>query len=100
MSRIGPGEVERIAKLARLRLEPAEAAAMAADLDAVLDYVEQLAELDTREVAPTSHVTALATPLREDRVAASLAPEVAVANAPAAEGSAFEVPPVLEGVEE
>ncbi len=100
MSRITREEVERIAQLARLRLEPDEAAAMTRELDGLLDYVEQLGELDTREVPPTAHVMALATPLREDRVAPSLAPEQAVANAPASEGSAFEVPPVLEGEDE
>ena len=100
MSRIDREEVGRIAQLARLRLEPAEAESMVADLDAVLDYVDQLSELDTSEVVPTAHVLPLATPFREDRVTASLAPEVAVANAPARDGSAFSVPPVLEGEEE
>ena len=100
MSRITREEVERIAQLARLRLEPDEAAAMTRELDGLLDYVEQLGELDTREVPPTAHVLPLATPLREDRVQPSLAPETAVAGSPDAEGSAFSVPPVLEGEEE
>ena len=100
MTRIDREEVERIARLARLRLTPEEAVAMATDLDAVLDYVEQLSELDTTDVPPTSHVMPLATPLREDRVVPGLAAEVAVANAPARDGSAFAVPPVLEGEEE
>lgn len=100
MSRITREEVGRIAELARLRLPEQEAAAMASELDALLDYVEQLGELDTADVPPTSHVMPLATPLRGDEVAPSLAPETAVANAPARDGSAFAVPPVLEGEEE
>ena len=104
MSRIDREEVERVAELARLRLAPEEAAAMATDLDRLLDYVDQLGELDTRQVEPTAHVIPLATALRADRVVPSLAPEVAVANAPGSsaerDGSAFAVPPVLEGEEE
>jgi Asp-tRNA(Asn)/Glu-tRNA(Gln) amidotransferase C subunit len=42
----------------------------------------------------------LATPLREDRATPGLDPEVALANAPEREGSAFVVPKVIEGEEE
>jgi aspartyl-tRNA(Asn)/glutamyl-tRNA(Gln) amidotransferase subunit C len=104
MSRITRQEVERVAQLARLRLAPEEAAAMAADLDSLLDYVDQLGELDTRQVEPTAHVLPLATPLRADVIVPSLLPGIAVANAPGTsperDGSAFSVPPVLEGEEE
>jgi aspartyl-tRNA(Asn)/glutamyl-tRNA(Gln) amidotransferase subunit C len=93
-------EVERIARLARLRLSPEEAAAMASDLESILGYVELLGTLDTAEVEPTSHVIPLSTPMRDDRPGASYPPETAVANAPARSGSAFAVPKVLEGEEE
>ena len=73
---------------------------MADDLAAILGYVEQLSELATDGVEPTSHVTPLATPLREDGVTPSLDPELAVANAPSHEGTAFTVPAVLEDEEE
>lgn len=100
MSRIGRAEVERIGHLARLRLEPAEADALARDLDAILGYVAELEALDTRAAPPASEGPALATPLREDRPAASLPLERALANAPESDGSAFLVPPVLEGEDE
>jgi aspartyl-tRNA(Asn)/glutamyl-tRNA(Gln) amidotransferase subunit C len=96
MSRISRAEVERVAHLARLRLEPAEAEAMTRQLEAILDYVAQLEAVDTEGVPATSHVIPLATPLRDDMPGALLAPEVAVANAPAPRGTAFTVPRVLD----
>ncbi len=99
MSRIGRAEVERIGHLARLRLEPDEAEALARDLDAILGYV---AELDAAGTASGLGDAALprATPLRADRPVASLPTEQALANAPETDGGAFLVPPVLEGEEE
>ena len=62
--------------------------------------LERLAALDTEGVPPTAHVIPLATPLREDSAVLPLDPEIAVANAPCAAGSAFVVPRVIEGEEE
>lgn len=100
MSRIGRAEVERIGHLARLRLEPEEADALARDLDAILGHVAELEALDTGSALPLSQGLEAATPLREDRAAASLPLERALANAPDSDGSAFLVPPVLEGEDE
>jgi aspartyl-tRNA(Asn)/glutamyl-tRNA(Gln) amidotransferase subunit C len=100
VSRIRRDEVERVAHLARLRLAPDEAEAMTADLAAILGYVDQLAELDIRDVEATSHVIPVPTPLREDRATEWLDPEAALGNAPARAGSAFLVPAVLEGDDE
>ena len=73
---------------------------MAADLDTFLGYVDTLQQVDTRDVEPTYHAIPLATPMREDRAEAPIAAELAVANAPAREGSAFVVPKVIAGEEE
>jgi len=96
MARIDREDVERIAELARLALAPDEAERMAAELAAILGYVEQLDALDTDAVEPTYHALPLKTPLREDRAEPPLPPERAVANAPAHEGFAFVVPKVLD----
>jgi len=96
MSRISRAELERIARLARLRLDDSEAADAMLRLEAILDYVAQLDEVDTTGVPPTAHVIPLATPTRDDVPGDLLAPELAVANAPAARGSAFTVPRVLD----
>ena len=99
MSRITREEVERVATLARLSLSGDEASRMTSQLDAILDYVELLRALDTTGVEPTSHAVPIRTPLREDRALPGLPPELALANAPEREDSAFLVPPVLEGEE-
>jgi aspartyl-tRNA(Asn)/glutamyl-tRNA(Gln) amidotransferase subunit C len=96
MSRISRAEVERIAHLARLRLTDVEAEAMTRQLESVLEYVALLDAVDTHGVPPTSFVIPLATPLREDAPGELLPPELAVANAPAARGTAFTVPRVLD----
>ena len=96
MSRISRDELERIARLARLRLDDAEAADAMLRLEAILDYVAQLDAVDTAGVPATAHVIPLATPTRGDTPGALLTPELAVANAPAARGSAFTVPRVLD----
>jgi aspartyl-tRNA(Asn)/glutamyl-tRNA(Gln) amidotransferase subunit C len=100
MSRIGRAEVERIGHLARLRLDAAEAEALARDLDAILRHVEELAAVDTAGVEPTAHVLPFATPLREDVPVASDARDAVLCGAPDRDGAAFLVPPVLEGEEE
>jgi aspartyl-tRNA(Asn)/glutamyl-tRNA(Gln) amidotransferase subunit C len=96
MTRIATTEVERIAALARLDLAPGEATRAAAELEAILGYVESLQALDTTGVEPTTHAIPLATPLREDRAAPALDPERALANAPERDGFAFVVPKVLD----
>ena len=100
MAHITREEVERIAALARLSLSNEEAERMATELDTILGYVETLAEVDTEGIAPTSHVISLPAPLREDRGGPSLDPEMALANAPEREGTAFVVPKVIEAEQE
>lgn len=85
-----------MARLARIALSDAEVDAMARDLEQILDHVAALDALDTRGVPPTRHGFDLPTPLRPDRAATPLDPELAVANAPARQGTAFLVPKVLE----
>jgi aspartyl-tRNA(Asn)/glutamyl-tRNA(Gln) amidotransferase subunit C len=96
MSRISRAEVERIAHLARLHLDPAEADEARRRLEAILDYVAQLEAVDTHGVPATASVIPLATPMRDDVPGELLPPELAVANAPSARGTAFTVPRVLD----
>ncbi len=100
MAHITREEIERIAALARLSLSNDEAERMATELGTILGYVETLAKVDTAGIAPTSHVIPLPTPLREDRGGPSLDPELALANAPEREGTAFVVPKVIEAEQE
>jgi len=96
MSRVEPADLAHVAALARLALSEGEIVSMTRDLEQMLEYVATLEQLDTEGVAPTAHGFELATPLRPDQPAAPLDPELAVANAPEHEGTAFLVPKVLE----
>ena len=94
--KIGQRLLDELATLARLRFEDSEREGMLRDLEAILDYVGKLEELDTREVPPTTHLFDAATPMREDRVARVRPVEGARRNAPEHEGTALVVPKVLE----
>jgi len=91
-------EVRRIAALARLKLSPEEEQVFQGQLSAILEYVEQLKELDVSGVEPMTHALAVGElpPLRDDVVRPSLPPEEALANAPAREGTCFKVPRIIE----
>jgi aspartyl-tRNA(Asn)/glutamyl-tRNA(Gln) amidotransferase subunit C len=96
MPRIKPADLARMASLARLALAEDEISSMTRDLENILGYVASLEGLETEGVEPTAHGFELATPLRPDRPVAPMDPELAVANAPARQGTAFLVPKVLE----
>lgn len=96
MSTIDPADVAHVAALARLALAEDEAVEMARDLEQILGHVRSLDALDTDGVEATAHGFGRATPLRPDHPAPAMDPELAVANAPAREGTAFLVPKVLE----
>lgn len=91
-------EVRRIAALARLRLSAEEEQTFAVQLSAILAHVEQLKELDVAGVEPMTHALAAgeAPALRPDALHESLAPDEALANAPAREGTCFKVPRIIE----
>jgi aspartyl-tRNA(Asn)/glutamyl-tRNA(Gln) amidotransferase subunit C len=93
-------EVERAVALARLSFDEAELGQLARDLDAILGYVATLARVDTQGVPATAHVVPLPTPLRDDVPEPPLDVELALANAPERQGSAFVVPKVIEAEEE
>jgi len=93
-------EVERVAELAHLELTPEETGAMLHDLNAILDYVAELNELDTAGVAPLAQVTELLDTagggLREDVLVLSLDRARVMAEAPETNGIFFKVPKVIE----
>ena len=94
-------EVERVAELAHLELKPEETPAMLRDLNAILDYVAQLNELDTKGVTPLAQVSELldgsgAGLLRADVVQTSLDRAAVMRQAPETDGVFFKVPKVIE----
>ena len=90
-------EVEEIALLARLHLEPEEIERMRVELGAILDHFTALAAIETADVAPMTHAVPLELRLRPDVPEPSLPAAVAVRGAPAKEGDLFVVPAILPG---
>ncbi len=88
-------EVEKVALLARLQLNPDELDRMTQQLGKILDYVQQLAELNTDHVEPMAHAIDLANVLAEDERHESLDREAALANAPKRDSECYRVPAVL-----
>ena len=98
-SRVTVEDVERVAELAHLKLTPGETGPMQHDLNAILDYVAELNELDTAGVAPLEQVGELvefAGELRADRLVPSLARADVMSQAPESDGVFFKVPKVIE----
>jgi aspartyl-tRNA(Asn)/glutamyl-tRNA(Gln) amidotransferase subunit C len=105
--RVSPADVRRVAELSNLELTADEESRMRRDLNAILDYVAQLGELDTAQVEPMAQVSdVLATPgevpseklsvLREDEVRPCLDRERVMASAPETDSVFFKVPKVIE----
>ena len=88
-------EVLYVARLARLEVEEAATDKLAAQIGSILDYVDQLNQVDTAGVAPTSHALALTNAFREDAVRPHIDREAALANAPAQEEGCFLVPKIV-----
>ncbi len=98
MSKITTDEVERIAKLARIGVTPAEAKNLAGELDAIVDFVEQLQAVDIEGVEPTDQVTGLENVLRDDVVKrASQNRDELLANAPQVQDGYIVVKRVMNG---
>ena len=89
-------EVRHVADLARLELSPEEVELFTGDMNRILDYMDQLDELDTSGVEPTSHVLSLKNVFREDVVGESLTVDEVLANAPRREKGHFVVPKIIE----
>jgi aspartyl-tRNA(Asn)/glutamyl-tRNA(Gln) amidotransferase subunit C len=90
---ISRDEVVHVARLARLALTDEELDRFAGQLDAILEAVGKVSELDLSEVEPTLHPLALSNVWAEDEPRPSLDVEEALANAPGREDDAFRVPP-------
>jgi aspartyl-tRNA(Asn)/glutamyl-tRNA(Gln) amidotransferase subunit C len=88
--------VRRVAHLARVAVAEDEVTSLRAELNAILDFVEQLAEVDIEGVEPMTSVTPMAIKMRADKVTDGGIADAIVQNAPAHEGHFFVVPKVVE----
>ena len=94
--KISKQEVEHVAKLARLELSEQEKEKLTDQLSNILTYVETLNSLDTKGVAPTSHVLDIKNVMRDDVAMPGLTQEQALANAPDKAAGHYKVPKIIE----
>jgi aspartyl-tRNA(Asn)/glutamyl-tRNA(Gln) amidotransferase subunit C len=90
---ISRDEVLHVARLARLELTDEEVERLGTQLNAILEAVGKVAELDLSGVEPTAHPLDLVNVWAEDEPRSSLPVDEALANAPEREGGFFRVPP-------
>lgn len=88
--------VRRIARLARIKITDEEAKGLEGELSSILDWVEQLGEVDTEKVEPMTRVVPISLKQREDVVNDGEKAAEIVANAPMSEDQFFVVPKVVE----
>jgi aspartyl-tRNA(Asn)/glutamyl-tRNA(Gln) amidotransferase subunit C len=88
-------DVEHVAMLARLSFSDEEKLKLIGELNAILNYMEQLNHVDTSDVAPLSQVMELNNVVRDDVRTPGLSYEDALKNAPARSERFFKVPKVI-----
>ncbi len=89
-------EVEKIAQLAKLKFNEDEKIKLQKDLNKILEYIEEINELDLDNVEPLENINETENIVREDVVKPGLTTEEALKNAPAKTGRYFKVPKVID----
>ena len=89
-------EVQWVAHLARLQLTESEREMITRQLSAIVDYVDQLKQVNTDGVEPMAHALAVQNVFRADEPSPSLTTSDALANAPERQGDFYRVPAVLD----
>jgi len=88
--------VRRIARLARIKITDEEAKGLEGELSGILNWVEQLGEVDTENVEPMTSVVPIKLKMREDVVNDGEKADDVTANAPMSEDGFYVVPKVVE----
>ncbi|MCD6570823.1 MAG: Asp-tRNA(Asn)/Glu-tRNA(Gln) amidotransferase subunit GatC [Deltaproteobacteria bacterium] len=94
--KISLSEVEHVAKLARIRLNEEERTRFLKELNSILDYMDLLSEVDTIDIAPTTHTQHITNALRQDIRRASQPLKDALTNAPETVDNTFVVPMIIK----
>lgn len=88
-------QVRKVALLARLELTPDEEKQFTTQLGSILEYIEQLNELDVKDVPPTTRAIDVSNVTREDNLQSYPDREAILNSAPEQEGEFFKVPKIL-----
>jgi len=95
--KISEETVKQVAKLARLQISEKEAAVFAPQLSTILEYADQLQQVDLTDIPLTSHPFSTFNVMRRDEPSPSTAKAFMLACAPDEDGNQVRVPAVLEG---
>ena len=96
MSALTTAQVQKIAKLARIRLSDDEVVHYGNEISVILNWIEMLQEVNTDKVTRMSSVSSVGLSLREDKVTDGNIQESIISNAPKSAFGCFEVPKVVE----
>ncbi|MEX6687491.1 Asp-tRNA(Asn)/Glu-tRNA(Gln) amidotransferase subunit GatC [Danxiaibacter flavus] len=88
--------IDNLAHLSRLHFSESEKTALKGDFERILNFVEQLSEIDTTGVEPLLHMGDAINVLREDEVKGSVTRQEALLNAPLHDDVFFKVPKVIK----
>jgi aspartyl-tRNA(Asn)/glutamyl-tRNA(Gln) amidotransferase subunit C len=97
MAKLDKEIIQQLTRLCRIDCTEEEQETLLKDLRKILDYIEQLQQIDTENIPPCDHVLEnMANVMREDIVGEVLNREAFLANAPSHIGGMIRVPPVLK----
>ncbi len=94
--KIDQEQLKKIAHLSRLELDEKDVPSLLADMNAVVEWVEQLKQVNTEGVEPLTSMTHEVNALREDIVTSPIAHDEALSKSPGKDQDFFLVPRVLE----
>tara|TARA_B100000579_G_scaffold431378_1_gene446319 strand:- start:1023 stop:1310 length:288 start_codon:yes stop_codon:yes gene_type:complete len=95
MTKISSADVRKVADLARLELSEDQIETYTAQLENILSYIDQLQEIDTENIPPTTRAVEVINSMREDLVELKCSREDILNQAPLREGDFFRVPKIL-----
>ena len=95
MTKISSSDVRKVAKLARLELPEDQIETYTKQIEEILSYVDQLQEIDTINIPPTTRAVEVINSMREDKVEVKFSREDILNQAPNREGDFYRVPKIL-----
>lgn len=97
MAQLDKETIQKLTRLCRIDCTEEEQEALLKDLRKILDYIEQLQEIDTSNIPPCNHVLeGMCNVMREDRIGPVLDREEFLGNAPSHIGGMIRVPPIMK----
>ena len=95
MTKISASDIRKVAQLARLELPENQIEIYTSQLEEILSYIDQLQEIDTQNIPPTTRAVEVVNAMREDLVEVNFSREDILNQAPHREGDFFRVPKIL-----